>query len=283
MRGNLGPMLDAPMMSKDGSKTDRSTNCAICDAQVAGFGEATVLGDRLVRYFRCESCGFVQTEEPDWLARSYSRAITLQDVGLVARNLEFAERTEAVVRLCHDANSRFLDFGGGYGLLTRLLRDRGLDFHHYDPHCENLFAYSAAIHGIDECRWELVTAFELLEHLVDPLPQIRQIMSCTDTLLCSTVLLPDPTPAPGTWHYYGLEHGQHVSLFSIGALEELARACDVRLLTNGRNLHVLTRAKVRPWLHALALGRWGRRLRRHFPRRPSLVEIDARLLQDASR
>jgi hypothetical protein len=37
-------------------------------------------------------------------------------------------------------NGTFVDIGGGYGLLTRLMRDRGFDFYWKDPHCENIFA-----------------------------------------------------------------------------------------------------------------------------------------------
>jgi hypothetical protein len=259
---------------------DRSRACAICRASVRAFGEARMLGDINVRYFRCEACSFVQTESPHWLARAYASAITQQDLGLVARNLELADRTEAVVRLCHDPGGRFLDFGGGYGMLVRLLRDRGMDFHLHDPHCMNLFAGPAQIDSVEASRWELVTAFELLEHLENPAQEVERLMRLTDTLLCSTVLLPDPVPRPGEWHYYGLDHGQHISLFTRRALELLASRCGARFVTNGVNLHILTRARVPAWRHRLALGSWGRRIVRHHRRvvrLRNLTDIDVKV------
>ena len=254
---------------KDSSKLTsqaRSSACAICGAAVRAFGEARLLGNLDVRYFRCEVCEFVQTESPFWLERAYDSAITQQDLGLVARNLELADRTEAVIRLCHDPSGRFLDFGGGYGMLVRLLRDRGMNFHLYDPHCTNLFAGPAQIDSVEESVWDLITAFELLEHLENPVQEVERLMRLTDTMLCSTVLLPDSAPRPGEWHYYGLDHGQHISLFTRRAFEVLASRCGARFITNGVNLHILTRAPIPAWRHQLALGSWGRRFARHHRR-----------------
>ena len=61
----------------------------------------------------------------------------------------------------------FLDFGGGYGVFTRWMRDEGYDFFHYDQHCPNLFApgHEADISG--SVRYELATAFEVFEHIVE--------------------------------------------------------------------------------------------------------------------
>ena len=265
--------------SNESLSLDRSRACAICLAHVEAFGEARMFGDMDVRYFRCRACRFVQTESPHWLERAYASAITQQDLGLVARNLELAERTEAVIRLCHDLKGRFLDFGGGYGMLVRLLRDRGLKFHLHDPLCMNLFAGPSQVDSIEDSGWELVTAFELLEHLEHPAREVERLMHVTDTMVCSTVLLPDPTPRPGEWHYYGLEHGQHISLFTRSAFEALARRCGARFITNGVNLHILTKSRSPVWRYRLALGSWGRRLARHHRRLiqlPSLTEADVR-------
>ncbi len=34
----------------------------------------------------------------------------------------------------------FLDYAGGYGVFTRLMRDIGFDFYWHDPYTQNLFA-----------------------------------------------------------------------------------------------------------------------------------------------
>ena len=38
------------------------------------------------------------------------------------------------------SNGSIVDYGGGYGLLVRLMRNSGFDFYRYDPYCANFFA-----------------------------------------------------------------------------------------------------------------------------------------------
>lgn len=199
---------------------------------------------------------------------------------MVSRNLELAERAETVIRICNDADGRFLDYGGGYGLLVRLLRDRGLDFWLCDPHCGNLFAGPADIREPEGVTWEAVTAFEVLEHVIDPLAEVRRLLSMTRTLICSTVLLPDPAPPPGAWHYYGLDHGQHISLYTLESLGRIVGRCGGRVFSNGTNLHILTTSDAPAWRYRVALGRLGRRLRRWMSRRPSLTLHDVELMRE---
>ena len=261
--------------------SNRCSCCAVCDSNVEPWGEATVLGDVSVRYFRCPSCGFIQTEDPNWLDRAYASPITQQDLGMVSRNLELADRAEAAIRLCTDAGGRFLDYGGGYGLLVRLLRDRGLDFWLSDPHCRNLFAGPAETTTPERSCWEAVTAFEVLEHVVQPREEVLRLLSMTHTLICSTVLLPDPAPRPDAWHYYGLDHGQHISLYSLESLRRLAAQSGARVFSNGNNLHILTTSRTPAWRYRAALGRWGRRLRRWMPKRQALTLHDVETLRSS--
>ncbi|MGD1699641.1 methyltransferase domain-containing protein [Dapis sp. BLCC M229] len=66
---------------------------------------------------------------------------------------------------------KFLDFGGGYGLFTRLMRDIKYKFYWQDKYCKNLFAQN--LKAIPEQKYELVTAFEVLEYLVNPITEIK--------------------------------------------------------------------------------------------------------------
>ena len=52
-----------------------------------------------------------------------------------------------------------LDWGGGDGLLVRLLRDAGLDAYHHDRYADNL--YAAGFEGDPTKRYSMVTAFEV--------------------------------------------------------------------------------------------------------------------------
>ncbi len=216
--------------------------CKICARPAPLFGTATVMGRHAVRYFRCEHCGFMQTEAPFWLEAAYASAMTRSDLGLASRNVTMARLTEAVLLAFFDPNSRFVDYGGGYGLLVRLMRDRGFDYYRSEMHAANLFAQ-----GFDAAPgdYALLTAFEVCEHLVEPLADFARMRAFSRNLLFSTILLPDPPPPLDEWWYYGLDHGQHVALYSRRSLECVADDLGLRLVSNRRNLHLLTDRRLR--------------------------------------
>lgn len=218
---------DRPVADGDyGCQSQRvDDRCKICGDVRLRFGDAVLMGHRPVVYYRCGSCGFVQTEAPDWLDEAYSDVIHETDIGHVSRNLSLARATVSVITAGFNADSRFLDFGGGYGMLVRLLRDRGLDFYRDDPYCDNLFARGFDRTGTSDDGYELVTAFEVAEHLPDPIEGFAAMFRRSDSVLFSTELLPDPPPAPGAWWYYSLESGQHVSLYTPRALAEQTGRC----------------------------------------------------------
>src|SRR5689334_23291254 len=114
--------------------------CKICQSLTNQFGQAEVLKKYNVSYYRCDKCGFIQTESPHWLDEAYSSSITKSDIGLLGRNLQTAGLTKLVILTCFNPGGRFLDYGGGYGIFVRLMRDSGFDYYRYDPLCLNLFA-----------------------------------------------------------------------------------------------------------------------------------------------
>jgi hypothetical protein len=211
----------------------------VCSGATREFGNGVVLGTRTVTYVQCVECGSVSLPHPDWLEEAYSSAINSLDVGLLERCAQIANVTTAVLGAEHLRQGRFLDFAGGYGTLTRLMRDRGFDFHHMDPYAQNLFAqgYDGSL---DE-RYDLVTAVEVLEHLTDPREELRPVADVTDLLLVTTQVLPDPAPAPGTWDYFAEDTGQHITFYSVAGLRSLAAALGMQVTTSGRLVHLFHR------------------------------------------
>jgi hypothetical protein len=217
-----------------------AVSCHICSATTSPFARDQVLGRHLVQYYRCATCGFVQTEAPYWLGEAYTGAISGSDVGLVSRNHLLATRTVPLIRCFFHRRGRFLDYGGGYGLFTRMMRDLGFDFCHYDRYCPNLFAQHFEAQIDSSHRYELVTAFEVFEHLVNPLAEIEALLQLSRSILFTTTLLPQAGPRPNDWWYYGLEHGQHVSIYSRESLAYIAKTFKLNLHSDGVSFHLLT-------------------------------------------
>jgi hypothetical protein len=112
----------------------REKFCNNCEFPNELFGTGRVLNKYDVRFFRYPACGFIQTETPYWLEEAYSKAIASSDIGYVGRNVRMARVTRALISLAFAANKRFVDYGGGYGMFVRLMRDAGFDFWRYDRH-----------------------------------------------------------------------------------------------------------------------------------------------------
>jgi hypothetical protein len=216
---------------------------------LAWFADGTVLDHVPVRYLRCNDCGSVVLPNPTWLDEAYSHAISPLDVGLLERCVQLANITTAVVLAQGLGKGKFLDFAGGYGTLTRLMRDRGFDYRHNDPLCENIFALGFGAEVTE--RHDLVTGFEVLEHLSDPAATLAEVAQSTDLLLMTTCVLPTPVPRPGTWDYYAEESGQHVTFYSVAGLRALGERLGMQLTTSGRTVHLFHRGPLRSATKAL--------------------------------
>lgn len=218
--------------------------CKICEKDVELFSRARLLGKYDVEFYRCRSCGFICTEKPYWLEEAYSFAITGSDVGLVRRNSRLTTIVRVLLTTFFNANGRFLDFAGGYGLFTRMMRDNGFDFSWYDRYCTNLFAGGFAADLNNGSCYDLVTAFEVFEHLVEPVEELDEILKYSKNILFTTDLLPEPAPKPNEWWYYGIEHGQHVSFYTKKSLKVLAEKKGLNFYSNGATVHLITEKKL---------------------------------------
>lgn len=251
-------------------------NCKICDRPTVAIGSGTILGRHQTEFRQCTSCGFVQTDEPVWLAESYGSAITQSDLGLVKRNFVFATVCSAMIPVLFSDSARFVDYGGGYGLFVRLMRDAGFDFFRYDPFCQNLFAQGLDAELPVAPSFGLVTAFEVFEHLVAPLDDITRMLKFGRSIFFSTELVSVPAPLPEAWPYYSLEHGQHVAFFSLRTLEVVAEKFHLNLYTNRHSLHLLTERHISNWRFQTLLHRRIASLVRALVRRNSLLDRDVK-------
>lgn len=232
--------------------------CPICAAATDSLGPQRFLGKYTSEYRRCSACGFIHVPNPHWLPEAYSSAITALDTGIVMRNLWLADASCALLGTSLRRVERILDYGGGSGLYTRLMRDRGYDAYWWDGYCDNLLAIGF---GADlTAQYDLVTAFEFVEHLPDPFSEMQHMRARAPRMLLSTELIPEDLTDLRQWPYLAPEAGQHISFFSLRSLQITAERLQLKLSSNGRNLHLLAPETVPTWwMHKLRKSKHAKR------------------------
>jgi len=219
--------------------------CKICESQVKFLFTEKVLHKYDVKYFTCNECEFIQTEKPYWLEEAYKNPINLTDTGLLGRNILLAENTAAIIYKLYNKESKYLDYAGGYGVFTRLMRDIGFDFYWNDPFTENIFAKTFELNQNLQ-NIELVTSFESFEHFENPLDEIRKMLDISSNIFFSTTLIPKPLPKPDAWWYYGFNHGQHIAFYTKKTLQKIASIFGLNVYTNHNFLHLFTDREINP-------------------------------------
>lgn len=213
--------------------------CPICSTLMRPQSKRVLLGSYDVTYYFCDGCELIQTESPYWLEQAYSSAIAKTDTGILSRNLSNRDLLEPLLYVLFEAQGTYVDLGGGYGLLTRLLRDAGIECFSTDLYCENLFA--ADFEPAEGLRPNALFAFEVMEHIEQPLQFVAESFEkyhCS-TLIFSTLDYGDTVP-PDAWWYYALETGQHISFYNQKTLNTLAESVSCRYLRISDSYHLLT-------------------------------------------
>ena len=221
----------------------KKTTCNICGAESHLLFNRTILNKYDALYYRCDICDFMQTEKPYWLKEAYSKAITTLDVGLVARNLILRDKTVRIIKKRFQyRNKVFLDYAGGYGLFTRLMRDMGFNFYNTDQQCQNIFAehFDLKQFKTDNQKFELLTAFEVMEHLEKPLEELEKMFKFSESILFSTEMQPKVPEKITTWWYLVPEIGQHISFYSEKTLRVIANKFNCKMYSDGKSLHLFT-------------------------------------------
>lgn len=201
------------MIYQFGPVTDDS--CRLCSGPLILVFKKIVLRCHLVSYFRCAHCGSLHTEEPYWLNEAYTGSADI-DPGAAQRVLDCFAVTHIVARLFRCR--RMLDYGGGAGLLCRLLRDIGHDAYSYDKYASQ--SYATGFTGSPKDDFDLMTAFEVVEHFADPIQDLDAIFEGKPRIvLVKTELYRGETE---DWWYLAPNEGQHVFFYSRRAIDLIA-------------------------------------------------------------
>ncbi|TGK17292.1 class I SAM-dependent methyltransferase [Leptospira fluminis] len=251
-------------------------NCRICSGDCSFVFREKILGRHEVSYYLCPSCGAFQTEEPYWLKEAYDSAIIDADTGIMARNVFFSEMLSCVLFGTFGSSGAYLDLAGGYGIMTRLMRDRGFEYFWSDPYCQNILSKGFEKETFGRAHFDAVSAFEVLEHTIRPLEFVKESLadSGAKILFFTTELFQEPVPSPRAWYYYAFEGGQHITFFQKRTLERMADSLGLRFYTNGV-LHAFSYVKISETLLRLSRTRL-----RHLYLRFISGKLDSKIMKD---
>lgn len=229
--------------------------CPICESPTSLFdvvdfnkscgdptARATGLAGIPVYYNQCSGCDFLFAPEihawaeKDFLEKIYNDEYVKFDGDyLEKRPLNNVAKVEQIFGQ-QKSIIRHLDYGGGNGMTSGLLRDAGWNSFSYDP-------FPRSDISLDSFgRFNLITAFEVFEHV----PNIRQLMTNLLALLeqnglaLVSTLLSDGQIQQAerlNWWYAAPRNG-HISLFSKCSMELLAQRYGLKVRHLNQKLHV---------------------------------------------
>ena len=162
--------------------------CRICYAKSNKKFEATVKDSYLAEYYQCSECFYLFIKNPIWLSEQYSDSLGSQDTGFLQRNIVFARSLRFLLPLIvpYSLKNQFLDYAGGFGTLTRLMRDYGYNFFSYDPFCKPIIS-PYHNHSSIEHQYTAITLFEVVEHIENPFKLIKQLLMHTNILIFNAI------------------------------------------------------------------------------------------------
>jgi Methyltransferase domain len=232
-----------------------TSKCPICGKKRDIIFNAIILSKYSVSYLLCDECGLLQTEEPYWLDEAYNNAISDTDTGLVARNISISKKLACIIFFLFPKEEKYLDIAGGYGMLTRLMRDIGFDFYWSDKYCENILAKGFEIPYSNK-YFTGITAFEVLEHVYNPIEFIKKSLNDakTSTIIFSTELYQEDLKELNKWWYLALESGQHVSLYQLKTLKFIANKLSLNFYSF-KNIHIITDKRILKIIWIILVGR----------------------------
>jgi hypothetical protein len=201
--------------------------CRLCDGQLVAKFNREVLHKYDVRYFECDQCSSLQTESPYWLNAAYNSSLSILDSGAAQRNLKNLSAAYLISKLYGVRDA--IDFGGGDGLLCRLLRDYNVNCYVKDKYA--VPTYSQGFSVPDFTTPNLVLAFEVLEHFATPASELENLFqSKPKVLLASTGIY---AGQHADWWYLASESGQHVFFYSEKAIRMVAKRFGYSSLMSG--------------------------------------------------
>jgi 2-polyprenyl-6-hydroxyphenyl methylase/3-demethylubiquinone-9 3-methyltransferase len=207
-------------------------------------GKFLPLTGAAVYYRRCQVCGLVFSDsfddwsDADFEARIYNETYVEVDPDYVEIRPNNCATLVANTFGAAAGALDVLDYGGGSGIFAARLREQGFrSATTYD-------AFAPAFRERPQRRFNLVTCFETLEHMADPVRGAADIVDLLDEdglVLFSTLVQPANFEAVGLkWPYVGPRNG-HITLHTRQSLARLFARFGLAMASFDDNIHMAYR------------------------------------------
>jgi len=211
--------------------------CLICGSRCERFYDPA----ERMEYYRCNDCELVFKEKKafaDFSVQKKRYDLHENDENDAGYRAYFGTFLDFVLPLCGSPRTA-LDFGCGASLLlSRMMRERGMDTLAFDP------IYHADTPYRDD-RYDLIVSVEVFEHLHDPKQVFGELLTLLNPggyLALRTEFRPRKDEDFLKW-YYRMDP-THVVFFSPGTLRKLCTDFDCRYLAdNGKNIAVVQKCR----------------------------------------
>lgn len=231
--------------------------CKVCDTPASLFGVIDFnrsceearglylpLSGIAIYYRKCPACGFLFTDSlDDWTEADFKKYIYNDEYFMLDpdyRETRPVANAQFIARLFDNDKSKphVLDYGGGNGRFGDALRSNGF------PAVETYDPFTPEFSRLPKGRFELVSCFETIEHLPDPISGIAALAGLVaepGIVVFSTLVQPaDLATQKMSWWYIGPRNG-HISLFTKSSLTIAWNRLGFQTGSFNDNLHVAFR------------------------------------------
>ena len=181
-------------------------------------------------YWKCKGCGFVFASPQlriDYENYKYS-PISYPEFNVRLKNYRL--RYDILRKYFNKKQPAFLDIGAHYGIFLRFLKSKDIDAIGLEPNLDAaLYAkrnYNVEILSVSfeefesQIKFDVITMFNVLEHVVDPIYTIKKIKRMLDKNGLLVLELPNIFTWPsllsfGYWHQFQREHNWFFSTATI--------------------------------------------------------------------
>jgi hypothetical protein len=208
--------------------------CPICKTDVITNGKVRFNDTKIVTFYKCHSCAYIFC--PEMFEWDLGKEVYNENYGIYdpefkndkrnVRNSKFVDKLLNKLKF----KVRHLDYGGGTGRMSRILRKKGWDSTSYDMYHNN--------QERPEGKFNFITCIEVIEHAKDPFELMKDLtsfLSDDGMILLTTLLANKDTPI--NWSYIA-PRGGHISILSDLSIRMVANTVNLKYFPMKDDCHV---------------------------------------------